>query len=59
MYRGVNELPSRAVIPKPRAETIAQLRQRFEPELRDLEGLLGRSLDHWRLDREAPVEAVA
>jgi hypothetical protein len=59
LYRRVNEVPSDVVIPAPRAETIAQLRQRFEPEIRELESLLGRSLEAWRSDRPAPVKAVA
>lgn len=59
MYRGINEVSSEDRIPKPRAETLAQLRQRFEPELRELEVLLGRSLDGWRTDRASPVKAVA
>jgi hypothetical protein len=59
MYRGINEVPSDVVIPKPRAETLAQLRHRFEPEVRELESLLGRSLDGWQMGRESPVEAVA
>ena len=47
MYRGVNIKPSEAVIPRPRPQTLAQLRQRFEPEIRELEPLLGRSLHTW------------
>jgi hypothetical protein len=58
-YRSLNEVPSEAVIPPPRPDTLAQLRRRFEPELRELEALLGRSLEAWRTDRHAPVEAVA
>lgn len=41
-YRRVNRRPSAAVIPPPRAETLAQLRARFEPEIRELETVLGR-----------------
>jgi hypothetical protein len=59
VYRGINEVPSGAVIPRPRPETIVQLRRRFEPELRELEALLGRSFEDWRKDRATPVEAVA
>ena len=47
MYRGVNTKPSADVIPRPRPQTIAQLRQRFEPEIRELESMLGRSLQTW------------
>ena len=59
VYRGINEVPSDAVIPKPRRETISQLRLRFEPELLELEALLGRSLDDWRTGRASPAKAVA
>jgi hypothetical protein len=59
VYRGINEVSSDDLIPPPRAETIAQLRHRFEPELRELEVLLGRSLEGWRTDRTTPVKAVA
>lgn len=59
VYRGLNKVASDDLIPAPRAETISQLRQRFEPELRELEVLLGRSLDGWRTDRATPVKAVA
>lgn len=59
VYRGINEVSSEDLIPPPRAETIAQLRHRFEPELRELEILLGRSLEGWRTDRALPVKAVA
>jgi hypothetical protein len=41
-YRRVNRKPSAAVIPAPQPETLAALRARFEPELRELESLLGR-----------------
>ena len=47
MYRNFNRLPSSAVIPRPRKDTLAWLRQRFEPEVRDLETILGRSLQTW------------
>jgi hypothetical protein len=47
LYRGVNTTPSETVIPAPSAETIARLRQTFEPDIRDLEILLGRSLQTW------------
>jgi hypothetical protein len=57
-YRSLNEVPSEVVIPPPRPDTLAQLRRRFDPELRELEPLLGRSLEAWRTDRRT-VEAVA
>lgn len=47
LYRGINTAPSEAVIPPPRPETIAALRRTFEPDLRDLETMLGRSLATW------------
>ncbi len=59
VYRGLNEASSDDLIPAPRVDTLAQLRHRFDPEIRELEGLLGRSLDHWRRDRATPVKAVA
>ena len=40
----MNVVPSEAVIPPPQPQTLAQLRQRFEPEIRELETLLDRSL---------------
>jgi hypothetical protein len=58
-YRRVNEVPSEAVIPAPHPDTLAQLRRLFEPELRELETLLGRSFEAWRTDRQVPVKAVA
>ena len=47
-YRGINNVPSNYVIPRPHARTLAQLRQRFEPEVRELENMIGRSLQTWR-----------
>jgi hypothetical protein len=47
MYRGLNNVPSSDVIPQPQARTLAQLRQRFEPEVRELETMIGRSLQTW------------
>jgi hypothetical protein len=58
LYRGVNQLPSQEVIPLPRPETIEALRDRFEPEVLELEQLLGRPLSGW-LGRARPVEAAA
>jgi Sulfotransferase domain len=47
MYRGINNVPSSEKIPTPQARTLAQLRQRFEPEVRELETMIGRSLQTW------------
>jgi hypothetical protein len=47
LYRGINNVPSSAVIPPPREETMQQLRQQFEPEVRALETMIGRSLATW------------
>jgi hypothetical protein len=47
LYRGINQVPSDAVIPPPSEQTLRQLRQRFEPEVLELESLLGRSLAKW------------
>ncbi|MFO1468552.1 MAG: sulfotransferase [Steroidobacteraceae bacterium] len=47
MYRGVNIVPSSAVIPRPQAQTLQALRQQFEPEIRELETLIDRSLSAW------------
>jgi hypothetical protein len=58
LYRGVNNVSSDDVIPPPREETLAQLRERFEPEVRDLEQLLGRPLPTW-LRRSHSIEAAA
>jgi hypothetical protein len=41
-YRRLNTVPSAAVMPPPRDETLQMLRRRFEPELRELETLLRR-----------------
>lgn len=49
LYRGINTTPSEAVIPPPKAETIAELRRTFEPDLVELEALLGRPLASWRV----------
>jgi hypothetical protein len=58
LYRGVNQLPSQEVIPLPQPETIERLRDRFAPEVQELEQLLGRPLPGW-LGRVRPVEAAA
>lgn len=47
LYRGINEVPSNVVIPPAREETIRHLKQRFEPEIRALETMIGRSLSVW------------
>jgi hypothetical protein len=46
-YRGINTVPSSSVIPPPSAQTLSQLRQRFAPEIRELETIIGRSLATW------------
>jgi hypothetical protein len=58
LYRRVNHAPVAAVLPPPRPETLAALRARFEPEVRDLEVLLGRPLQGW-LQRPAAVREAA
>ncbi len=47
LYRGVNRVPSSAVIPRPSEETLLALRREFEPQIRELETLIGRSLAGW------------
>ncbi len=47
LYRGINDVPSSAVIPEPRDETLPQLRELFAPEVRELETMIGRSLATW------------
>lgn len=47
LYRRVNTVPSERRIPPPREATLLELRRRFEPEVRELETLLGRSLSSW------------
>lgn len=50
LYRGINEVPSNVVIPPAREETLLQLKKVFEPEVKALESMIGRSLAAW-LDR--------
>jgi hypothetical protein len=47
MYRGINNVPSSAVIPPPAAQTLQSLRERFSPEVRELETMIDRSLSAW------------
>jgi len=47
MYRGINVVPSSAVIPPPAAQTLRELRERFLPEVQELETMIGRSLAAW------------
>ena len=47
LYRGVNTVPSSTVIPRPLDQTLLQLKQRFEPEIRELETMIDRSLASW------------
>lgn len=58
LYRGFNHAEAAAVIPSPRPETLAWLQTRFEPEVRELEALLGRSLEHWRAGARTLGEAA-
>lgn len=48
VYRGLNTVESQAVIPRPQEQTLRELRRRFEPEILELETLIGRSLAPWR-----------
>jgi hypothetical protein len=47
LYRRINNVPSSAVIPEPGEQTLRELRMRFEPEVRELEEMIGRSLQAW------------
>jgi len=47
LYRGINDVPSSAVIPQPKDQTLRELRGRFAPEIQDLETLIGRPLAQW------------
>jgi len=47
LYRNVNTVESREAIPDPEPETLDNLRNTFRPEVRELESLLGKSLDSW------------
>jgi hypothetical protein len=47
LYRGINNVPSSAVIPPPDAQTLHELREQFAPEVRELEKMIGRSLTAW------------
>ena len=47
LYHSLNVVPSEAVIPSPQPQTLAQLRRQFEPEIRELETLLDRTLAPW------------
>lgn len=47
LYRGINNVPSSTVIPAPDAQTLLELRERFAPEVRELEEMIGRSLAAW------------
>jgi hypothetical protein len=46
-YRGINQVPSSALIPPPGLQTVLELRARFAPEIRELEQMIGRSLALW------------
>lgn len=47
LYRRANVVPSEEVIPAPDPATLMRLREVFEPEVRELSRMLGRSLDGW------------
>lgn len=47
LYRTLNRASPESVIPSMRESTRNQLRQTFEPEIRSLEQILGRSLEGW------------
>lgn len=47
LYRRFNVVESESVIPEPSEQTMQRLRLQFEPEVRDLSKLIGRSLDRW------------
>jgi hypothetical protein len=47
VYRGINNVPSDAVIPPPLAQTLRDLQARFTPEVQELERMIGRSLATW------------
>jgi len=49
MYRGINKVPSDVVIPPPAEQTLQRLRQHFQPEILELETLIGRSLAPWHV----------
>lgn len=48
IYRSLNQVASEKRIPAPSPELLADLRGRFEPEVVELEKILGRSLQSWR-----------
>jgi hypothetical protein len=47
LYRGINNVPSNAVIPHPLEQTLLDLRRQFAPEVQELETLIGRPLTAW------------
>ena len=47
LYRRANVMSSDVKIPAPAEATLAELRRRFEPEVRELATLIGRPLDSW------------
>ncbi len=48
LYRKTNVMSSEAVIPAPKPETVAMLRNEFKEEIVQLEDMLNRSFDIWR-----------
>ena len=55
LYRSAAWVETETSVPPVPAEVKAELRRRFDPELEALEGILGRSLAHWR-DQEAKAD---
>jgi hypothetical protein len=47
LYRRFNTMSSDSVIPEPDVRTIAKVREYFAPEVRELSGLIGKTLDNW------------
>jgi hypothetical protein len=47
LYRRFNTMPSDLVIPEPNRETLAELRECFDKDVRRLSDLIGRDLKSW------------
>ena len=47
VYRSINNVPSSSVIPQPGTQALLELRERFVPEIQELETMIGRSLAAW------------
>lgn len=60
VYRRLNVVESDRVIPPVQPRTVLELRERFTADIRQLEGLIGRDLSHWRcVDEAAPLREPA